>query len=165
MPSLIPDDLFVSVQMRTPKPQHLDALIFQKRITGSIIDLIFRQAMLKTIHLDIQFCTVTKEIQDIGSERMLAAKFVFGKTPVAQPGPHQPLTPGFTQAQIAGDASCSWCLLQHCRFTSLPRSPSPWSSPAGRGDSKLRSQLSSVCLESSDFRTSKRRRTILPFPF
>ncbi len=97
--------------MRTPKPQYLDPLIFQKRIAHSIIDLAFRRAMLKTIHFDIQFCAVTKEIQDMGPDRMLPPEFIPGKTPVTQPRPHQPPTPGFPQTQIAGYAGCFGRLL------------------------------------------------------
>jgi len=79
--------------MRTPKPQYLDPLIFQKCVADSIIDLVFRRAMSKAIHFDIQFCAVTKEIQNMGSEWVLPPEFIRGKTPVAQPCPHQPLTP------------------------------------------------------------------------
>src|ERR1051325_6972632 len=52
---------------------------------------------------------------------MLPPKFVVREAMIAQPRPHQSLTPGFLFPQVAGDACCFWSLFQHRWFTAFSR--------------------------------------------
>src|ERR1017187_4405319 len=95
---------------------------------------------------------------------MLAAKFVFGKTFVTEPRPHQPFAPGFARPQAAGEARGFGSLFQHGNSSEFYDSPSPRPSPAGRG------RIVSVALKSQrldsrePFADSRDRPIAIPSP-
>jgi hypothetical protein len=80
-------------QLRIPKPQFLNSFFLQVSTADTIMRLSLRKSMLGSIQFNGQLCFGTEEIQKIFADRILPAKFVFGKTPVAQPSPHQLLSP------------------------------------------------------------------------
>jgi len=120
-PERVANHFFISAQSRTPKPQHFDTVRLQKSIPDTVGNLMSRQAVLKTVYLNVQFCFVAKEIQNVRPDRMLAAKFAFGKAVVAQPRPHQSFAPGFAFAQGARDAGYLWRLFQHHSLSQFSR--------------------------------------------
>ena len=60
------------------------------------------KTVLATVQFNVQFRLLAKEIQIVSAERMLAAKFVAGETPVAQPAPDKFFHPRFLFAKLAG---------------------------------------------------------------
>jgi hypothetical protein len=58
--------------------------------------------VLAAVQLNIQFRIFAKEIQIVDADGMLAAKFVAGETPVAQPAPYEFFRPCFLFAKLAG---------------------------------------------------------------
>jgi len=58
--------------------------------------------MLTAVHLNVQFRLLTKEVQVVNAEWMLAAKFIAAESPGAQPAPDQFFRPSFTLAKLAG---------------------------------------------------------------
>ena len=58
--------------------------------------------MLAAIQFHIQFRFLSKEIEIVNAERVLAAEFVAAEPPVTQPAPHQFLRPRFILAKLPG---------------------------------------------------------------
>jgi hypothetical protein len=86
-----------------PKPQCFDTLLLQKVFPGIVTLNFFRQAVLKTIKLDRQFCVSAIKIQNMSANRVLPAKFETGKLPSAQRPPKLLLFVGLIAAKRTGD--------------------------------------------------------------
>src|ERR1700690_2074436 len=70
-----------------PKTQFLDALRRQKLLAFSVVLVLFRPTVLKTVEFHRQLCDGTIKIQVVNSERMLPAEFESGKTSCPQGAP------------------------------------------------------------------------------
>lgn len=66
-----------------PKAQRLDVLLRQKILPRPVAEEPFWQTVLKAIKLDVQLCISAVKIQDVISDRVLAAEFETGETPTA----------------------------------------------------------------------------------
>ena len=84
----VADALGVASQMRIPEPQRLDAARLQKLFAFHVVLPLVGETMLAAVHFNVQCRLLAKEIQMVAADGMLAAEFVAGETPVAQPVPH-----------------------------------------------------------------------------
>jgi len=60
------------------------------------------KSVLAAIQFHIQFRFLSKEIEIVNAERVLAAEFVAAEPPVTQPAPHEFFRPRFLFAKLAG---------------------------------------------------------------
>ena len=97
----VADALRVPPQMRIPESQCLDAARLQKLFPLRIVFPLVGKTMLAAVQFHIQFRLLAKEIQMVNAEGMLAAKFVAGEPPCAQPAPDKFFRPGFNLAKLA----------------------------------------------------------------
>ena len=97
----VPDTLCIAAQMRIPEPQRFDAARLQELFTFQIMFALVGKTMLAAVQFHIQFRLLAKEIQMVNAEGMLAAKFVAGEPPCAQPAPDKFFRPGFNLAKLA----------------------------------------------------------------
>jgi hypothetical protein len=73
----------------------------QKLFPFQIVFPLVGKTVLAAVQFHIQFRLLAKEIEIVDAERMLAAKFVAGEPPSAQPAPDEFLRPGFILAKLA----------------------------------------------------------------
>jgi hypothetical protein len=98
----IPDHLGIAPQLGIPIPHSLDATGFQKFLTLKIMLSLIGKSVLAAVQFHIQFGFLTKEVQKVNSQRMLAAEFITVEPPVTQPTPHELFGPGFFLPENAG---------------------------------------------------------------
>ena len=107
-----------------PKAQFFDALGLQKIFPGGIMLHLFRQAVMKAIQFNREFCDWTIKIEVEVAERMLAAELEAGESSSSQRQPELLFLAGRITTQQPGDG--------------FPSRPSPWPSPrsflTGRGN-------------------------------
>jgi hypothetical protein len=74
----------------------------QKLFSFRVVTLLVGKTMLATIEFNGQFCFLTKEIQTVNAERMLATEFIANEPPITQPVPHEFFRPRFLFAKLPG---------------------------------------------------------------
>jgi len=67
-----------------PKPQLFDSMRRQEQLTLSIVFPLLRQAVVKTIEFNAQFCERTIEVHSVNPYRMLTSEFESRKSSGAQ---------------------------------------------------------------------------------
>src|ERR1700690_1826255 len=97
----VTDALRVAAQMRIPESQRLDAARLQKFFPFQVMFAPVGKTVLAAIQFHIQFRLLAKEIKMVYADRMLAAEFVAGETPVTQPAPDNFFRPCFFFAKLA----------------------------------------------------------------
>ena len=98
----ITDTLRVATQMRIPESQRLDAVRLQKLFPFKVVLPLVGKTVLAAVQFHIQCRLLAEEIEIINADRMLAAKFIAGETPVTQPAPDKFFRPRFFFAKLAG---------------------------------------------------------------
>jgi hypothetical protein len=86
-----------------PEPKRLNALFGQKLFADFVTLDSFRQAVLKSIQFDSQFCIGAREIQNMFANGMLPAKFETGEASSMQCPPEFLFFVGLITAKLAGD--------------------------------------------------------------
>ena len=85
--------------MGIPEPQRPDAARLQKLFALNVVFPLVGKTVLAAVQLNIQFRLLTKEIQMVNADGMLAAKFVVAEATVTQPAPDEFFRPRFLFAQ------------------------------------------------------------------
>jgi hypothetical protein len=139
VPNRIANHLPLPPQTPVPEPQHLDSARSKPGVSFSIETSSLRSSVLPSIEFNIEHSLQTKEIEDVGSIRMLTPELVSRKATVAEPTPQQFLSPTVIFAESARDSREFWrshaFTLGNFALASISksRSPSPRPSPLGRG--------------------------------
>jgi hypothetical protein len=94
--------LGIAAQMGIPESQRLDAMRLQKLFPLSVVFPLVGKTVLAAVQFNVQFRLLTKEIQMVNADGMLAAKFVAAEATVAQPAPDEFFRPRFLFAKLAG---------------------------------------------------------------
>lgn len=88
--------------LSVPDPEHAVALCFEPRSTPRVVRLLFGLIVLPAIDFDDEALTRADEIDDVASERMLAAKAMNCKLVFAQLTPELSLAVGHVITKSAG---------------------------------------------------------------
>jgi hypothetical protein len=94
--------LGIAAQMGIPKSQCFDAARLQKFFPLHVMSALIGKTVLAAVQFNVQFRLLTKEIQIVDADGMLAAKFVAAKATGAQPAPDEFFRPRFLFAKLAG---------------------------------------------------------------
>jgi hypothetical protein len=112
----IPNHLRLAAQSSVRIAQHFNAQAREKLSALFIVGPRFGQGMPEPIKLDCQSSILAKEIDVVGTDGMLSAKFPPVETSVAQPTPHQLLGPSpFTPKDSRPCCAC------HTETLPIPR--------------------------------------------
>ena len=98
----IADALRVAAQMRIPESKCLDASRLQKLFPFQVMFASVGKTVLAAVQFHIQCRLLAEEIEIVNADGMLAAEFVAGETPGAQPAPNKFFRPCFFLAKLAG---------------------------------------------------------------
>ena len=111
----IPHILFLSSQLPVPEAQFSDAHRSEIFCSFGIMSLLFGKTVLPAIQFNREAGYVTVEIEEVFSDREIPSKLVGTEPPVAQPTPHQLLSPSRLLPQSASAFSVGhsrrlgWC--------------------------------------------------------
>jgi hypothetical protein len=161
----ITNTLGIAAQMGIPEPQRFDAARLQKLFALSVVFPLIGQTVLAAVQFNVQFRILTKEIQMVNADGMLAAEFVAAEATVAQPAPDEFFRPRFLFAKLAGafDVGHDVNLENGGAMEKFVlRPPSPFILSPRRGNSRspvLALRMMVRPIPSREF--SRRRRTIL----
>ena len=109
-----------------PEPDDANPLLFQESATPVIAEPDFFIIVLPAIKLNRQLALVAVEIKNVPADRVLAAKFLAGKSTASQYSPQQLFGIGVVAAQVSGiSEDVGW----GAQCFSLTPNPSP----RGRG--------------------------------
>ena len=86
-----------------PEPKRLNALFGQKLFADFVTLDSFRQAVLKSIKFDSQFCIGAIEIQNVSANRVLPSEFETSEASSAQCPPEFLFFISLIAAELAGD--------------------------------------------------------------
>ena len=80
IPNLQQTSIPIAAPLMIPKTDHLNGVLAQKSFPLRATSNTLRQAMLKAIQLNRQFCLSTIKIQNIWADRVLSAELKTGET-------------------------------------------------------------------------------------
>ena len=125
LPNGVADEFFVPAGMSAPETKDFHARMLQPGVAFGISCAMFRRAVLKAIELDVQRGLNAEEIENVRTERMLAAKLIAGKAAISKPFPHESFRPRIVLAKETGhlERSHGWRVSQ--RTLILQGFPSP----------------------------------------
>ena len=98
----ITNELLLPAQLPIPESKLLDSHGSQELRPFGVMGLLFGKAVLSTVQFNRKTCLAAVEIEEVFPNRKTAAELVSAETSVAQPTPHQFLSPSRLLPQSAG---------------------------------------------------------------
>ncbi|SRR6266446_3243080 len=92
-PDCIANRLLLAAKMRIPIPHDFHAACLQPGVAFRVFLPRLGETVLKSVQFDIELRLKAEKIEHVRAERMLASKFIFGKSSITEPTPNELFRP------------------------------------------------------------------------